>query len=204
MQDAELKAFYKKTQNGKLKRNALFLFASVAVLVIALAFSNNYIETGLRQIYPTKYSELVEKYAELNKLPEPLIYAVIKCESGFKPYAASNLDAIGLMQIREITFDWLKTKMSSDESGVVFDDLYDPETNIRYGTFLLRLLKEEFGETVNVLCAYHAGWGNAKNWLADERYSPGGVNISTIPFGDTKAYVDKVLKTNDIYIKLYY
>jgi soluble lytic murein transglycosylase len=64
-------------------------------------------------------------------------------------------------------------------------------------------LLEEFGTVENALCAYHAGWGNATKWLQDPAHAPDGKNITNIPFDDTKAYVAKVLATQEKYRELY-
>ena len=80
--------------------------------------------------------------------------------------------------------------------------MYDPETNIRYGVYLLSALTAQFGSVNNALCAYHAGWGNATAWLNDPEYSSGG-EIRNIPFEDTAFYVQKVQDTREIYQNLY-
>lgn len=89
------------------------------------------------------------------------------------------------------------------ESGASYDDLFDEKINIQYGTFLLKTLLDEFGSEANALCAYHAGWGNAKKWLQSGEYAPDGENIQNIPFGDTSRYVEKVIETQNTYEKLY-
>ena len=86
---------------------------------------------------------------------------------------------------------------------VAYDRLFEPEANIQCGAFILRLLIDEFGTVDNALAAYHAGWGNVKKWLADEEHSSDGVNLSSIPFGDTARYVKKVNETSRIYRELY-
>lgn len=71
-----------------------------------------------------------------------------------------------------------------DESGVSYDDLFDEKINIQYGTFLLKTLLDEFGSEANALCAYHAGWGNAKKWLQERGICTGWRKYQNIPFGD--------------------
>lgn len=68
---------------------------------------------------------------------------------------------------------------------------------------MLRILLDEFGTVENVLCAYHAGWGSAKQWLGDPAHAPDGEHITDIPFDDTRAYVAKVKKTMEVYRRLY-
>ena len=68
---------------------------------------------------------------------------------------------------------------------------------------MLRLLLDEFGTERNALAAYPAGWGSVKQWLQDPEYAPDGEHVTHIPFEDTRAYVDKVEKTREIYRRLY-
>lgn len=174
------------------------IFGIVLMVLILLAAPAR--DMVYRTLYPCKYTELVEQACKERGVPQSLVYAVIKNESSFRPEAVSEVGARGLMQITEETFEWIKARMNGAET---FDDLFDPETNIWYGTYLLSVLLEEFGTQRNALCAYHAGWGSVKNWLSDPDYAPDGNNIESIPFSDTNYYVDKVLKTVTVYQELY-
>ena len=89
-----------------------------------------------RLIFPRKYEAWVEQYAAENGLPEEVVYSIVYCESGFDPNATSNVGAIGLTQVTEITFDWLKSKIRP-ENECVFEDLYDADTSIRFGAYYL-------------------------------------------------------------------
>lgn len=151
--------------------------------------------------YPDRYRDYVVQYAEENHLPPALIYGVIHTESGLRPSAVSAVGARGLMQITEDTYDWAKMRMGGD--ATTYDDLFDPETNIRYGSYILRLLIERFGDVPTALCAYHAGSGNVQNWLTMTEYSSDGRVVDKIPYRDTHWYVDKVLRTEKIYTRLY-
>lgn len=151
--------------------------------------------------YPLEYQEYVERYAKENNINKYLVYAVIKTESGFKPDAVSNVGARGLMQIMEDTFEWIKFK--SGDEDVVYYDMYDAESNIKYGCRLLGYLTEEFGNVEAVAAAYHAGRGNVNEWLADKRYSVDGVHLDEIPISDTAHYVSKIKKAMNKYVKLY-
>ena len=172
------------------------------VLSVAAAFLISPVTDYInRQAHPIKYSEFVTKYSQEYDVPKPFIYAVIKNESSFKPDATSSIGARGLMQITDVAYDWVNMRSGFDNS---FDDMYDPETNIRYGTYMLKLLLEEFKTEENALCAYHAGWGVAQKWLKNEEYSPDKENITNIPYPDTKWYVQNVSKSRKIYEKLYF
>ena len=85
-------------------------------------------------------------------------------------------------------------------------DITDEQTNIKYGTYILSLHYKDFGGWKETLAAYHAGAGNVKAWLNNPEYSTDGKTITKFPekCSDTETYVNKVLKTQEIYKKLYY
>lgn len=175
------------------------LLLVIALLVSLVVYSRR---LYLKNAYPIKYSEYVLKYSKEYNLDPYFVYAVIRTESGFQKNATSSVNAKGLMQITEITFDWISGKIEDKQSD--FEDMYNPELNIKYGTFLLSYLKNELGTKQNILCGYHAGVNKAKEWLNDAQLNSNGEIIEAkIPFPDTKAYVDKVMKTYNMYVNLY-
>lgn len=149
-------------------------------------------------LYPQSYSDYVEKYCREYGIDENLAYAVIHTESGFDSDAVSHMGACGLMQLMPETFDWLRSKI-----GAVDDDIFDPETNIRYGVYFLSLLHGEFGDEKLTIAAYHAGMGRVNQWLNDTGVSPDGRTLENIPFSDTEYYVKKVERTKRVYETLY-
>lgn len=181
----------------RLRRGLLALLLCGAVFLLAVWALRAFVMAA----YPVKFSDAVEEYSEANGLPVALVYGVIHTESGFRPEVVSPVGARGLMQITEDTFDWAKWRMGDTET--VYDDLYDPETNIRYGAFILRLLIEEFDDTSTALAAYHAGWGSVKGWLEEEEHSADGVTLRAIPFKTTARYVPRVNRAAAIYRTLY-
>lgn len=190
------------TYRRRKKRKAPLLIPILIISLILLGIGgyfgyNKYLEIA----YPIKYQSWVEKYAAENHLNKYFVYAVIKTESGFDPSAESNVGARGLMQIMEDTFDWIKFK--SDDESAVYGDMYDAETNIRYGCYLLGYLMDEFGSVEVAAAAYHAGRGNVNSWLSDKKYSADGVHLDNIPISDTAHYVNKITKAMNKYIKLY-
>lgn len=189
--------------NGKKERGPwMNLLIWAAIILACIAVISGAYKLMLHQMYPQKYEEIVSACAQEYGVEESLVYAVIKCESGFRPNVTSKADARGLMQITEETFDWVNSKMPAGEKAS-YDEIFDPEVNIRYGTYLLSLLLEEFDSTENALTAYHAGWGNVKKWLQDERYSSDGTTLENIPFPTTSGYVDDVLAAQKAYKRLY-
>ena len=170
-----------------------------AVAAVLLLAAGSWLFLMLR--YPLKYEELVDRYSAENGLSPAFVYGVIRTESSFRPDAVSPIGARGLMQITEETFEWVQWRMGDPDT--TYEDLFDPETNIRYGTRLLALLLDEFNGEAEALAAYHAGWGSVKRWLAESEHSADGVVLDHIPFGDTARYIPKVLSTADIYRRIY-
>lgn len=153
-------------------------------------------------IYPEKYSEYVEKYARKYDVDKYLVYAVIKTESNFDPSAESEVGARGLMQLMEEAYDWVAYRMD-DERELTYDCMFVPEYNIEYGTYLLMLLYNEYGDEATALAAYHSGRGNVNGWLEDKALSENGKTLDDIPSAATKHYVSKVMKAYEAYNNLY-
>ena len=196
------KAIAKRVSKSNNKGESPFknlIIWTVIVAAAILIISNTYTWL-LNFMYPQKYSEFVTEYSQNYDVDKELVYAVIKCESGFKKDAVSKVNAKGLMQITEETFDWIDMKLGLDNS---YEEIFDPELNVQYGTYLLSSLLNEFEDEKTALIAYHAGRGNVLKWLADENYSKDGKTLFDIPFPTTKQYADNVLNTKSIYEKLY-
>mgnify|MGYP004456265063 CR=1 FL=1 len=188
----------------KKRKNSVFLLILlIATILLSIVFIKKSVHILYCAAYPIKYSEYVEKYTELYQVEDDLVYAVIRSESRFNPDAVSEIGACGLMQITQDTFDWAKSRMDKDD-GATYEDIFDPEINIKYGTYILYLLLDEFPDERTAVAAYHAGWGNMKQWLNNPEHSNNGSTIDSIPFDDTNAYVNQVLESQQIYQELYY
>lgn len=159
-------------------------------------------EIILKLIYPTKYSEYVEKYSQQNGLDKYLVYATIKAESNFNPDVTSASDARGLMQLMEETA--VERSNIIENNSVEAYDLYDPETNIKLGTsYLSYLLNLYDGNVVLAITAYNAGLGNVKQWIKDGVIKSDGSDIENIPYKETSNYVRKILKNYQMYLTIY-
>lgn len=153
--------------------------------------------------YPKKYSEYVEKYAFMYGVDENLIYAVIKAESNFDKDAVSKVGAVGLMQIMPSTYENdIKVRLCLTD-GV--DSLRDAEFNIKCGVYYLSVLLRLYSMSqVNAVCAYNAGPGNVNSWLEGGiKTDESGIEISAIPFNETRKYASKVVYYADEYEKRY-
>lgn len=180
---------------------------SIAVLVIlVLAILLGFVFDALctlveKQLYPRKYDAYVITYAHMYGVPTHLIYAVIKAESNFDTGALSSAGAVGLMQMMPDTFRWLTDDILFEhlEDGM----LYDPETNIRYGTYMLSRMYARYGDWDAALAAYNAGAGRVDQWLESGEVSVKNGTLTGIPFRETRQYVAKIRKARKTYDRLY-
>lgn len=186
-------------KRSRKKRNAFLPFFIIFLLVIGCA---KLPDISRKYFYPQKYGELVEKYSAKYGVDKNLVFAVIKTESNFDPSAESDVGARGLMQLMEDAYDWVGYRME-DKRGIDYDSMFVPEYNIQYGTYLLMLLYNEYGDEETALAAYHSGRGNVNSWLKDGSLSSDGKVLDDIPSTATKHYVSKVMRAYDAYNNLY-
>ena len=178
------------------------VIAVIAVIAIGLGFLSDFIITCFeKNAYPRDYAEHVTVCAERYGVPEELVYAVIRSESDFESGAVSSAGAVGLMQLMPDTFRWLTDEILFEhmEQGM----LYDPETNIRYGTYYLSYLYDRYGRWDLAIAAYNGGLGNVDGWLADDRYADGEGGLKRIPFKETRQFVTRVTEAWEKYDTLY-
>lgn len=186
--------------NKPIKNSVKLLSGLLILSVVSAIIVVNSVSLVLHTLYPKEYSDSVEKYAQEYGVDETLLYALIECESGFDKNAVSSVGAKGLTQITPETFKWLQTKTGESYAE---DALFEPEISIKYGAFFLGLLLEEFEDTKTALAAYHAGRGQVNEWLVNPEYSADSKKLDNIPFEDTSAYAEKVMKVKYLYVKIY-
>lgn len=151
--------------------------------------------------YPTEYEEYVVKYSKQYNTDPVLVYAVIKTESSFDPKAESEVGARGLMQLMEEAFYWLKFRLQ-DKRDIDFDSMYDPKTNIQYGTYYLSFLMEHYDNNIELTAAaYHGGIGAVDGWIESGKISKSSFDASQIPEGNEKTaeYVRRIRKAYNKY-----
>lgn len=156
----------------------------------------------LYSMYPLDYKEYINKYAIENNMDPYLIASVINVESRFNKNAISPKGAKGLMQIIDSTGNWAAEELEIE--AYEDNDLFDPDTNIKIGTWYLKKLEKEFGTREDlILAAYNGGSGNVNKWLKNEEYSSDGENLEKIPFKETENYLTKVKNNYKVYNKIY-
>jgi soluble lytic murein transglycosylase len=142
--------------------------------------------------YPLHYSSIVRVHAKNYHLDPSLLAAVIEQESKFRADAKSSAGAIGLMQLQPATAKGIAIRTGG--SKFVLSDLYDPELNIRYGSWYLHHLMVKYGDERLALAAYNAGQQNVDRWRAAGQ---------GVQFPETRAYIDKVERLKKIYRRAY-
>ena len=130
--------------------------------------------------HPLKFSEEIVRYSKEYEIPAELIASVINVESSFNPNAKSNKNAIGLMQVKLTTANYLNDL--SKQKHITEDELFYPTANIKYGTQYLKYLLNKFKDINTTLAAYNAGETIVRGWLKNKDYSNDGKSLKIIPY----------------------
>ena len=182
--------------------NIIAVIAILVIVVIIIAKVFNIEQIILQNIYPKKYEEYVEKYAEENNIDPLLIFSIIKAESNFKENAESSSGAVGLMQLMEETAKEIAESM--DEPILEKEDLKEAETNIKIGIKYYSILQKNYdGNMLLALTAYNAGIGNVNTWIKNGIIKSDGSDIENIPYKETNMYVRKIIRNYKMYNKIY-
>ena len=149
--------------------------------------------------FPLAWREGVVNQARAGALDPAWVYAVIRQESGFRPAARSPVGALGLMQIMPATGRQIAQELQ-DVAAAADPPLLQPEINIRYGVHYLRRMLERLQDNpVLATAAYNAGPNKVARWLPARTAVPADVWAETIPYRETRAYVQRVMEYAAIY-----
>ncbi|WFS61235.1 membrane-bound lytic murein transglycosylase MltC [Pseudodesulfovibrio thermohalotolerans] len=168
-----------------------------------------------------KYRELVEKTAERYRISRNLVYAIMKVESDFNPFAVSSASAVGLMQVVPSTagsdvYRFLHGKPGQPSR----EDLFEPPANITYGTAYLHLLDTRFLGGVTdpvsreycVIAGYNGGAGSVlKTFDGNKTRAVSKINAlppadvygtlrRKLPYAETQRYLGKVLEAKKQFV----
>ena len=146
----------------------------------------------IRLWYPLKYGTIVRGHARNYRLDPALLAAVIYQESKFRPGVKSNSGAIGLMQVLPDTANGIAVHTGGTRFRV--QDLYNPELNVRYGSWYLRHLLDKYHDERAALAAYNAGLEYVDEWRRDGK---------GIAFSETRHYVKRVEHLKTLYRRGY-
>ncbi len=176
----------------------------IVILAAAVCIGYGYQLVGEildRRNHPREFAGFVEKYAEAYGVPEYMLYAVINEESGFRSNKVSENGRIGLFQIHPDMLDWLN---GITRQNLGHGLLYDPDTNIRCGAYILSYLYTENGAWLPTLAAYEAGQAAVDEWEKIDALTDSAGVLKTIPDDATASFVARILESAEMYRALYY
>jgi soluble lytic murein transglycosylase len=151
-----------------------------------------------RILFPEPWWDTIQAESAKNNLDPYLVASLIRQESEFDPSAISHANAYGLMQLLPV----VGKKMAHEEGITSFQtfQLLDPAMNIRLGTRYLRQMLDRFGGVQEyALAAYNAGDNRVVDWQAAGPYSGIDEFVESIPFTETREYVEAILRNEETY-----
>jgi len=157
-----------------------------------------------REVWTTAYAlpfeSSIRRWSARAGLDPMLVAGVVHQESAFDPDARSGKNAIGLMQLLPETARLLAR---AQKIGYSRSRLTDPDYNVRLGTAYLAQLVKQFGTTEAALAAYNAGEDRVELWNAGQTYRDTAEFVDSIPFTETRQYVQIIARNTQIYRRLY-
>jgi soluble lytic murein transglycosylase len=148
--------------------------------------------------FPIAYQDTFAHYASQQQVPSTELMAIARRESAFFPEARSPVGARGLMQIMPATGKQVASKLGRKHQSA---DLYQVDNNVLLGSAYYRQLLDRFdGNRVFALAAYNAGPHRVDRWRkASATTLPVELWIETIPYRETRNYVQAVLSYNVVF-----
>ncbi len=152
--------------------------------------------------FPLPFRSDLETFSKQNGLDPFLMAGLIRQESEFNPEAVSKAGARGLTQIEPATGRDLSRRLKLTTYSVA--GLFQPRLNLQLGTYYLKMLLGSVGGREDAaLAAYDGGLTHVRAWLTWGDFRESAEFIETIPFDETRGYVQSVLRNADIYRRLY-
>lgn len=152
--------------------------------------------------FPIPYREPLESNSRLRSLDPYLVAALIRQESEFNPNAISRARAYGLTQVLPSTGRQISRRAGLSTFSPAM--LFQPEVNLKLGTYYLKtLLDQQNGKWEQTLAAYNAGKRRADDWATWADFREPAEFIETVPFTETRNYIQIVLRNASVYRRLY-
>ena len=153
-------------------------------------------------VFPRPYWQQLASDAQTQGLDPYLVASLVRQESEFNPGAVSRANAFGLMQLLPSTGKQM-AKMEG-ERHFNANELFDPTENLRLGTAYLRQNIDHYGGQVEyALAAYNAGDGPVRQWIASGDYKDVPEWVESIPYTETRDYVQGILRNREVYRAVY-
>ena len=150
--------------------------------------------------YALPYRESIRRWSAHAGVDPLLVAGLMRQESAFEKTAHSDANAFGLMQLIPETGRRMAhmNRLRYSEAR-----LFDPDYNIRLGTYYLSQLEKQFGGVELALAAYNAGEDRVTQWTTGQTYREPAEFVDSIPFTQTREYVEIVSRNAEIYRRLY-
>ena len=153
-----------------------------------------------KSLYPLPYEPALRREAARNSFDPMLAAGLIRQESTFQADAVSHANAVGLMQVLPKTGKLLARQLRVSYSK---NKLFDPEYNIQLGMLYIAGLLRATGEPEYALAAFNAGEDRIAAWRAERNYEEIPELVESIPFTETRDYVQIVLRNAEVYRMIY-
>ena len=153
-------------------------------------------------LFPRPYWSDLKRFSVANSLDPYLVASLIRQESEFNPNAVSNRNALGLMQL----LPKVGKGVAKEEKIRHFspNELFTPALNLQLGTKYFRSMVNEFGGGPEyALAAYNAGDDRVHDWQTDGKYRDIEEFVESIPFTQTREYVQAIMRNANVYRQLY-
>lgn len=150
--------------------------------------------------YAMPFEASIRQWSVKTGIDPMLVAGLIHQESAFEPEARSGANAYGLMQLLPST-----ARRLAREAKIHYSQprLFDPDYNVHLGTLYVAGLQKQFGNIESVLAAYNAGEDRVTQWTSGQNYREPAEFVDSIPFTETRQYVEIVTRNADIYRRLY-
>jgi soluble lytic murein transglycosylase len=153
-----------------------------------------------RAAFPLPYESSLRHEAARNQVDPMLIAGLVRQESAFESKAMSRVGAMGLMQVMPKTALKLARQLKVRYARA---RLTDPGYNLQLGSRYLANLIQTFSTPEAALAAYNAGEDRVVQWTAGQNYLETAEFVESIPFTETREYVQIVIRNSDVYRQVY-
>jgi soluble lytic murein transglycosylase len=152
-----------------------------------------------QSLYPLSYLELIKPASQQQNLPPALVLGLIRQESRFEAQIRSVAGAVGLMQVMPDTGRYI-----AGRTGIKQFNLDAPLDNIRFGTWYLDYTHRQHRDhAMLAIASYNAGPGAVARWVQQRGVGDPDAFIRTIPYSETRGYVERVFENYWNYLRLY-
>jgi soluble lytic murein transglycosylase len=177
----------------RLMKRAIPYYTSAPIDAVPLAY--------WRILFPEPYWPTIKAYSAQNGLDPYMVASLIRQESEFNPTVISYANAYGLMQLLPSV-----GKELAKHNGIHHfeaKDLLDPDINIRLGTIYLKQMLDKFNDQpIYAFAAYNAGDSRVTDWQSAGQYKDMDEFVESIPFTQTRDYVQAIMRNEQIYKEL--